>query len=79
MKSSIIFQSLKKILKYLFIIFLIVNIAIYILVFLFQENPGGEIFDNISKRNGKALLMLFILYTVLYYKIIKGEKNNSWF
>lgn len=78
MKSSKIFESLKKILKYLFMIFLILNIAIYILVFLFQEDPGGEISDNISKRNELALLAVSMLYIILY-SIIKGEKINSWF
>tara|TARA_Y100001958_G_C20902382_1_gene323982 strand:- start:165 stop:401 length:237 start_codon:yes stop_codon:yes gene_type:complete len=78
MKTSRIFQSLKIILKYLFMIFLILNIAIYILVFLFQGDPGGEIWDNISKRNELALLALSMLYVILY-SLIKGEKINSFF
>lgn len=78
MKSSKIFESLKKIFKYLFMIFLISNIAIYILVFLFQEDPGGEIWNNIIKRNELALLAVSMLYIILY-SIIKGEKLNSWF
>ena len=78
MKSSKIFESLKKILKYLFMIFLILNVAIYILVFLFQEDPGGDIWDNIIKRNELALLAVSMLYIILY-SIIKGEKINSWF
>ena len=59
-------------------IFLILNIAIYILVFLFQGDPGGDIWDNIIKRNELALLALSMLYVILY-SIIKGEKLNSWF
>ncbi len=59
-------------------IYLIINILIYILVFLFQENPDGGILDNVNKRNEMALLSL-ILFNSILLSIIKGEKVNSWF
>ena len=76
-KSSTIFQLLKKIIKYLFIILLAITVLIYILVFIFQEDPGGEIWDNISKRNELALMAVSMLYDILY-SIIKGDKINSF-
>lgn len=59
-------------------IYLIINISIYILVFLFQENPDGDILDNMSERNKTAGLSL-ILFNGILFSIIKGEKVNSWF
>lgn len=77
-KSSTIFQSLKNILKYIFIILLAINLLIYIFVFIFQGDPGGEIVDNINERNKMALMAVFMLYVILYSRL-KGEKVNSWF
>lgn len=78
MKLSNVFQLLKLILKYLFIILLAINVLIYILVFIFQDDPGGEILDNISKRNKLSLMATSMLYEFLY-SIIKGGKINSFF
>ena len=78
MKLTTIFQLIKKFLKYILILYLIINIAIYIYVFLFQENPDGEILDNVSERNKRSLLAL-ILFNGILFSIIKGEEINSWF
>jgi len=78
MKLTTIFQLIKKILKYIFMLYLIINIAIYIFVFLFQENPDEDILDNLNKRNKLALFSL-ILFNGILLSIIKGEKINSWF
>ena len=59
-------------------LYLIINVAIYILVFLFQGNPDGDILDNMSERNKMALLFL-MLFNGILFSIIKGEKVNSWF
>lgn len=59
-------------------IYLIINILIYIFIFLFQGNPGGDILDNLKKRNEMALLLLLLFNSILL-SIIKGEKVNSWF
>ena len=66
-KLSTITQSFKKILKYLFIILLAINIAIYISIFLFQEKT-----DNIYKRHELALGGVMAFYVILYDIIIPG-------
>ena len=73
-KLSTIIQSLKKILKYLFIILLTINIAIYIHVFLFQEKQ-----DNIYKRHELALEAVMYFYLILYDIIIPGIVKNISF
>ena len=66
-KLSNVIQSLKKILKYLFILLLSINVVMYIFFFLTIKSQG-----NIYERHKATLEELRILYSILYDIIIPG-------
>ena len=66
-KLATITQSLKKILKYLFIILLAINVVMYIFLFLTIKSQG-----NIYDRHKATLEDLRMLYSILYHIIIPG-------
>lgn len=73
-KLATITQSLKKILKYLFIILLAINVVMYIFLFLTIKSQG-----NIYDRHKATLEDLRMLYSILYDIIIPGIIKNISF
>jgi len=77
MKISEIVYFLMKLVKYLFLILLGLTIAIYLCAFFIQKSPQGNLIDNISERNKRALDAVLMSYALLIYVVIPSFRGFS--
>ena len=77
MKISEVVYFLMKLVKYLFLILLGLTIAIYLCAFFIQKSPQGNLIDNISERNKRALDAVLMSYALLIYVVIPSFRGFS--